>query len=402
MDLNEKFGMDEQERSSRLRFLDFTPSDSECLQSIHGTAQQHADELIDKLYDHILNFEQTRTFFGNPAVLRRVKELQKIYFLELTEGRTDSDYFENRLRVGDTHQRIELLPQWYLGLYSKYVGLIVDQIRQHDGDEKALDTLPSLMKLIFLDIGLAIDAYIQGGFIDKLRQERRLSEGLREELARKEKLAILGQLAGGVGHELRNPLAVLATSVYFLKMTLGNNSDSKIEKHLGIIEQELANANEIITNLLDFSRVRQPERVPVPVADLVQSALERHDFGPVQVQQNIKPLDVLADPGQVRQVLVNLVTNALQAMSESGGCLSITTGLADGEAWIAVQDTGSGIEPAILEKIFQPLFTTKAKGIGLGLAVCESLIRANGGKITVSSEVGKGSTFTVHLPTSGA
>jgi signal transduction histidine kinase len=184
-------------------------------------------------------------------------------------------------------------------------------------------------------------------------------------------------------------------------MTLGESGDPKIRKHLGIMEQELNNANEIITNLLDFSRVRQADRAHVPVADILRQALERYDFGPVEVERNIKEIDVLADPGQIRQVVTNLVTNAIQAMPE-GGKLFISTGRSlDGEAWISVEDTGTGIEPATLERIFQPLFTTKAKGIGLGLAVCESLVRANGGKITVTSEPGKGSRFTIHLVASG-
>lgn len=397
MNLLDKFGMNEKERSDRLRFLDLSAEDADRLQSIHQTAKLHADEVIDKLYDHILSFEETRKFFRNPAVLQHVKELQKRYFIRLTEGRTDADYFEDRLRVGDTHQRIELLPQSYLGLYRKYVGLIVEQIRKYDGDEKALDALPSLMKLIFLDIGLAMDAYIRGGFIDKLRHEQKVTESLREELARKERLAILGQLAGGVGHELRNPLTVLATSVYFLTMTLGDNADPKIRKHLGIIDQELSNANEIITNLLDFSRVRQPERVRVSIADIAQNAIDRHDLGSIEITRDIHDFQVFVDDGQIRQVLVNLITNAIQAMPD-GGRLRVATGAADSEVWITVEDTGNGIEPAIIEKIFQPLFTTKAKGIGLGLAVCESLIRANGGRISVRSAIGKGSTFTVHLP----
>jgi two-component system sensor histidine kinase HydH len=400
MDLIDKFRMDEKERTDRLRFLDFTPEDARRLQTIHETAKRYAQEVIDKLYDHLLSFDDTRKFFTNPAVLERVKELQKQYFIQLTEGRTDVEYFEHRLRVGDAHQRIELLPQWYLGLYSKYVCLIVDEIRQREGGEKAIEVLPSLMKLIFLDVGLAIDAYIGGGFIDKLRQERNVTASLREELARKERLAILGQLAGGVGHELRNPLATLQTSMYFLKMTLGEREDPKIRKHLGIMEQELNNANEIITNLLDFSRVRQADRTRVPITEILHDALERYDFGPIEVERNIKEVHVLADPVQIRQVVTNLVTNAIQAMPE-GGKLFISTGSSDGDAWISVEDTGTGIAPATLEKIFQPLFTTKAKGIGLGLAVCESLVRANGGKITVASEPGKGSTFTVHLLASG-
>jgi hypothetical protein len=123
MGLIDKFGMDEKERSARLRFLDFTPEDARQLQSIHETAQRYAQDVIDKLYEHILSFEDTREFFDNPAVLSRVKELQKRYFVQLTEGKTDEEYFEDRLRVGDAHQRIELLPQWYLGLYSNMSAL---------------------------------------------------------------------------------------------------------------------------------------------------------------------------------------------------------------------------------------------------------------------------------------
>ena len=212
---------------------------------------------------------------------------------------------------------------------------------------------------------------------------------------------MLGQLAGGVGHELRNPLAALQTSMYFLKLTMGENSDAKVRKHLGIMEQELNNANEIITNLLDFSRLRQADRVKVPVSELLRAALDRYDFGAVEVEKHVEDAGVLADSGQIRQVLTNLLTNAIQAMPE-GGRLTISSGRFDGEAWIAVADTGTGIDAATLEKIFQPLFTTKAKGIGLGLAVCESLVRANGGRISVKSEPGKGSTFTIHLQTSEA
>jgi protoglobin len=107
MDLNKKFGMDEKERAGRLRFLDLSEEDADRLKSINRTAELHAAELVDRLYEHILSFDETRSL----QVLQRVKELQKRYFIQLTEGKTDAEYFEDRLRVGDAHQRIELLPQ---------------------------------------------------------------------------------------------------------------------------------------------------------------------------------------------------------------------------------------------------------------------------------------------------
>lgn len=395
MDLIETFGLDDDERARRLEFLGFAEEDARRLQSVHKLAQEHADEIIDKLYHHLFKFEETRAFFMQTGVLERVKEFQKKYFIRLTEGKADRAYFEDRLKVGDTHQRIELLPQWYLGLYSLYFQLIVELIAKYESADRVLEVIPSLQKLIFLDVGLAMDAYIQGGFIDKLRQERRVSEELRQELARKERLAILGQLAGGVGHELRNPLAAMQASLYYLRMALPAD-DAKIQRHIGLLEYEANNANDIIGNLLDFSRVRQPELARIRVTDLVEDVLKRSDLMGIRVEQDTEGISILADPIQIRQVLSNLVTNAIQAM-HGGGSLRVTARREDGQVLIAVQDTGSGIAPDVLRKIFQPLFTTKAKGIGLGLAVCESLVHANGGRITVASTVGEGSTFTVHL-----
>ena len=397
MELTDKFGLDEEERARRLHFLGLTEDDARQLQSIHGMAEQHADDIINRLYDHLLKFEPMRAFFKSEEMLARVKNYQKRYFTELTEGHTDEAYFENRLRVGDTHQRIELLPQWYLGLYSRYFQLIIDQVRESLGAEKALEVLPAVTKQMFLDIGLALDAYIQGGFIDTLRAERRVSSDLREELARKEKLAILGQLGGGVGHELRNPIAAMQASIYFLKMALEQNENPKIQRHLKLLDTELNGANEIITNLLDFSRVRQPELTETSAVDLIREVLSKQDFRSVELVEELDHVLVVVDPGQMKQVLGNLVTNALQAMPD-GGQLTIRVRRKQGKALFDVADTGHGMSAETVSKIFQPLFTTKAKGIGLGLSVCQSLIQTNAGRIHVTSTLGQGSTFTVEVP----
>ncbi len=396
MSLLDQFDMNEEERSRRLEFLEFTDEDRKSLRSIHALAIEHADEVVEKLYDHLMKHEQTRSFFVDPKVLRRVKKHQRKYFLELTEGTVDSDYFENRFKVGDAHQRIELLPQWYLGLYSLYSRLILDQIRQQKGDAAALDVASSLLKLVFLDVGLAMDAYIQGGFIEKLRRERSVSAELREELARKEKLAFLGQLAGGVGHELRNPLAVIQTSAYFLKMAV-ESDNPKVNRHIDILEQEIANANEIISNLLDFSRTRRSQPSRFGLDQLVREVTARCDLTNVRAQFQLDEVEVLADRGQIGQVVGNVINNAIQAMPE-GGDLRLATRRVDGHGELVVEDSGEGIAPNQMEKIFQPLFTTKTKGIGLGLAVCDTLIRANGGSISVESESGRGACFTVSLP----
>jgi signal transduction histidine kinase len=218
-----------------------------------------------------------------------------------------------------------------------------------------------------------------------------------EELARKERLALLGQLAGGVGHELRNPLGAIGNAAYYLRMRLGDAADAKVGKHLGILDGEVRRANKIVSDLLDFSRVKQPKRVPTHVSNIVADALARQPR-PDTVRLELALPDALpavaVDPDQVGQVFLNLVINAIEAMPD-GGALTVRSEARGDSVITSVSDTGHGIPPENLEKIFQPLFTTKTKGIGLGLAVSRRLVEANGGTLTVSSEVGHGATFSV-------
>jgi signal transduction histidine kinase len=224
-----------------------------------------------------------------------------------------------------------------------------------------------------------------------------------EKLVRNEKLAVLGQLAGGVGHELRNPLAVIRNALYYLKL-VGANGNEKVREYLGIIESEALTAERIIEDLLNFARIKSVDVETVSASRLVERVLERHPAPPnvlvrVDIPQDLPMLRV--DPRQVQQVLGNLVINAYQAMPE-GGRLTVSGSLTDimGSRWtaISVRDTGGGISPEHLKKIFEPLFTTRAKGIGLGLAVSRKLAEANDGRLEVESKVGSGSAFTLFLP----
>jgi signal transduction histidine kinase len=255
----------------------------------------------------------------------------------------------------------------------------------------------------------------------------RMTESLcdaQEELVRKEKLSILGQLSGSVGHELRNPLGVMSNAVYFLQMVLVE-ADETTKEYLGIIKHEIDNSQRIITDLLDFARTKTPQTKAVTARELVNESLGRCTI-PENVELRTELPETLpllkVDPLQMGQVLQNLITNGVQAMP-NGGSVRIAARLAgaglvparvqEGQPQglplqetgdfieISVADSGEGIAPENMKKLFQPLFTTKAKGIGLGLVVCKNLVEANGGRIEVESAVGQGTTFTVMLPVEG-
>jgi signal transduction histidine kinase len=234
-----------------------------------------------------------------------------------------------------------------------------------------------------------------------------------EELVRKEKLAILGQLSGSVGHELRNPLGVINNAIYFLK-TVMTGADETVLEYLDIIKHEIDSSQRIITDLLDFARTKTPQVSKVPVRELVRECIGRCTFPENIAIQNELPdhlPDLKADPLQMGQVLQNLITNGIQAMPNGGlvrisarcvqGADECNVEPATGFVEISIADTGTGISPENMKKLFQPLFTTKARGIGLGLTVCRNLTEANGGRIAVESEQGKGTTFTMILPTGG-
>ncbi len=238
-------------------------------------------------------------------------------------------------------------------------------------------------------------------FLD-ITDRRRAEEELRkahEKLVRQEKLAMLGQLAGGVGHELRNPLGVISNAVYYLKMVLPEANET-VKEYLETISSEVDRSTIIVSDLLDLSRTRSAERETIDVPELINQSLDRNSPPEeielvTEIPSDLSPLYV--DPRQIGQVLNNLIANAYQAMPE-GGKLTIKVEAQEEKVNISITDTGCGISRENMEKLFEPLFTTKAFGIGLGLIVSKNLVDANEGSIEVESEEGKGSTFNVVLP----
>ncbi len=237
----------------------------------------------------------------------------------------------------------------------------------------------------------------------ELNQTLERLQDAQESLVRREKLAMVGHLASGVGHELRNPLGVMSNAVFYLEMVLAGAPDN-VREYLGILRQQITLSGKIVNDLLDFSRINPAQRRKTTVQSIAATQLDRlAPLDGVRVEQEF-PASlpcVHVDPVHAGQVVMNLLTNAVQAMGDKGGTLKLRGRLNGGNVVLfEVTDTGPGVPPENLERVFEPLFTTKARGIGLGLAVSKSLAQANGGDLAVTSEPGMGATFIFAMPAS--
>jgi len=344
-------------------------------------------DLIDNFYAAILRHPQTRRVItGGQEQVERLKGTLLAWLEELVSGRYDADYVQRRWKVGYRHVEIGLSQVYTnVALSRLRLGLVRQLAEAWQGSaDELIQTTAALHRLLDLDLAIIEDAY-QSAYAARLQES--------------ERLAAIGQMAGGVAHELRNPLNVIKTSIYYL-LNARNPSPEKKMEHLGRIEKQVGLADAVITALTNFARMPVPEMQPFDVAACIRDVLQANSANEkVEVALDFPPTlpPALADRDQVLIMLGNIVRNALEAMP-SGGRLSIAARGPGDTVEIAVSDTGDGIAPENLSRVMQPLFSTKPRGIGLGLALARGILAKNHGRLEVASQVGRGSTFTVSLP----
>jgi two-component system, NtrC family, sensor histidine kinase HydH len=264
---------------------------------------------------------------------------------------------------------------------------------------------------------LAATGYLTNTLAAATREQSRKFKNAAEQLAaanrslseaeaamrRSDRLAALGQLSAGLAHELRNPLGTIKASAEMLTRSMSGENEVAREV-AGFISTEVDRTNLLVTRFLDFARPLKLQLSPADLTPILDRAVELLERGAphydVAIYKNyapeIGPLPLDAD--LMERVFYNLLLNAAQA-TPAGGSITIKTRLAGAAAEISVIDRGSGIEPKDLESIFNPFFTTKPEGVGLGLAIVSKIVDEHGGKMAVESEPGKGSLFCISLPT---
>lgn len=504
--------MRQDERVQRFQFLALTDRDVELLRALRPLLEKEAPAVIDAFYDHLLQFEEPRQLLSDRTTVQRLKRILCQYLLRITEGNFDQAYFQDRLRIGQTHERVGLEPRWYLMGYSFYYSLFAPRVRQHyaQDPDRASDSLVALEKIFMLDASLAIEAYIgsdryrrlqllEGIFshsadaiftlctekrirawnrgaermfgwredeilgkhvrllipperlgelkdIDRALAEkgfchmetvrlakdgRRLDVSLTLSLMRNaqgdpigrsvivrdvteqrrleerqqqaERLALIGTMSAKLAHEIRNPLSTVVINMHLLQKTMAAQLDADKKSLLDVMAVELRRVQGIVEDYLKFARLPRLRPAPLSLNTLIEQRvpLLQSSLGNSKVKLEIRlasdlPL-IHADQEQLWQAMLNLARNAVEAMPD-GGTLTIQTATDGGFVLLRVSDTGKGISEEARDRIFQPFFSTKSTGTGLGLALVQQIILEHGGDIECSSQPNRGSTFTLRLP----
>ena len=212
--------------------------------------------------------------------------------------------------------------------------------------------------------------------------------------------SLINRIANVVGHELRNPLAVINNSAYFLKAKLGGGADPKVAKHLAIIESEIARADRLISDIVAYSRKLEPRISRFSLNGLVSGLLDEYEAVPGRkIERQFCPgeLEVSADQGLLEEAVRRLLDNAFDAAGASG---TVGVSTADGAsgAVVAVSDDGPGVDPKVRDSLFDPFVTTKPRGLGLGLSFARKALAAHGGTVAVEARRGGGTVAIATLP----
>jgi signal transduction histidine kinase len=368
------------------RYVLFGPEDEAALRALHAFAAPRFEAVADVFYRRILDHEEARkALVGGESQVGHLKVTLVAWMDRLLQGPWDEEYWDSRYKIGRVHVRIGLPQHYMFGAMNVIRAELTRIAFEHFSTERErMNTVRNALgKILDMELAIMLHTYRD----DLLAQQ-----------ARVERLSTFGQLVGSIGHDLRNPLGVIETSLYILRMRLGD--DERARKHVDRIGEQLAVANGIITNLLDMIRNRPLARELVDLAALAASVAESVKRPPEVdlVREGLETLPAVhGDPVQLRQVLTNLVENALFAASPRG-VVTVRGEPGPGEVSLTVEDTGPGVDAATRRRLFEPLITTKDRGIGLGLALVKRIAERHGGGVDYSDRPGGGARFTVRLP----
>lgn len=378
------------------RLIAFSDTDVQRLRELAPLLEDRFAGLAETFYGRLRSEEVPRTFLSDPDRLRGLMHSLQDWARGLFREDFGENYLQRRARIGRIHVQINL-PQrfviWAMSIVRQHLVGAIRETGRQDPDWQR-EAVGALERALDLELAIMLETY-QEDLLDKLR--------------RSDRLATLGVIAGTVNHELKNPLGVVRTSLDAILRRVDQNeglsTDERVRSHFEKIGRNLEKMQRQISSLLDYSRYTEPRRTNVPCTDLVQQAVADNPAPEsVRLSVDVSPdlAPVYADREQMSQVLGNLLQNAYQVLEPGGGSVRITAeDLPEGIRFV-VEDDGPGVPVEDRQRIFEPLWTNRRDGNGLGLAICRNLVLAHRGKIHVRDMgVRPGACFVVDLPVSG-
>ncbi|MGD9159308.1 MAG: ATP-binding protein [Desulfobacteraceae bacterium] len=224
-----------------------------------------------------------------------------------------------------------------------------------------------------------------------------------ENVIQKEKLAILARLTATISHDIRNPLGTINTSIFSIKTAIEKKQPERIESALRLAERNIKRCDQILTEFIDVTHKVEINTMPTKIDVWIKGLIEEQAFPPsIEIIHDLNCDHAVAiDPDQLRRALSNIIKNALQALKNSNSAenkLTIHSSMTKDDVVICVSDTGTGIPENVLPRIYEPLFSSKSFGVGLGLTVAREIVEKHDGTISVESETGSGTKVTLKIP----
>ncbi len=368
-------------------YVDFQAADAERLAEMAPMVGPAIPEIVAAFYDAIERSAGASKVFEDHHQVERLKASLERWLERFFSGVYDEEYVAARARIGMVHVGIGL-DQRYMFAAMNVIRRGIDRAlvsaaRQAGWpQERILAGVDAVAKLCDLELAIMLETY---------------SLTANERFRVNERLAAIGQIAGSVAHELRNPLATIAMSTTLLSK---KTSEERSRKQAERIAAQVRYSMGVIDGLLALTRDQAPSRRLVDVEGVVRDALDsiRPRSG-VEISTDIEPglPAVSVDPVQLQQVVINLVTNAMQAISGEGrsGRVHVHTEMRGSDLVVKVDDDGPGLSPDVKARLFEPLFTTRLKGVGLGLALCRRIAERHGGELRATNREPGGASFVV-------
>ncbi|MCE9544998.1 MAG: hypothetical protein K8T25_05690 [Planctomycetia bacterium] len=384
----------------RLAFLQLSADDAERLRAMRNDCRQFIVPFVESFYRHLFSFEETAGFLRDPELVLRLKKSQEAHFESMLEAHWNDEYVRDRNRVGQTHAEVGLSPQYFIGAYNQYLQHALRAFAEQGGEsaQRYVEQILPLVKVIFLDIGLSLDAYFS-------QSTQRLREALDMYWKANDDLRRFAQLTS---HDLKTPLATVANLCDEVIDEFGDQMPLEAREMIRAARDRTFQNSRMIDELLASTlSLRGDEAVEeVSLADLLAEIFDR--LGPAARAKGIELIAgeelprVWTDKIRLREALYNLVSNAIKFMDMPRGRVEVGAAKRGNEVLLTVADTGPGIPAEYLEQIFVPFRRLPAHrhlpGSGLGLYFTKQLIERGGGRIWVESEPGAGSRFVLLLP----